>query len=231
MAWNKVYPTLSGDTISASVTQIQANWSAIEGVLSGEHASLTNSLSGTHLYGRTSVMFSGTKAQIDALSSPNTGALAWDTQCGTCKIYTGSTWASITSSYFSRVHLSLTSPQAIGPGTWTSVIFNNESYDGLDEYSINSNILQLTGAGWYLGIGTIIWPTETTLDYQKIAAIYLGTTTRKAVDVKYGKETTTCEVADVIYFEASSTIYLGAYHSHSENRSIQSASLIITRLS
>ena len=231
MVWDKSYPTLSGDDIDDSVTQIRTNWSAIESVLSGEHAAISNALSGTHLYGRASIMFSGTYSQISALSSPATGALAWDTQCGVCRLYTGSEWPRITATYFSRLHVARSSTQVIAPATWTSIVFNAESYDSLDEYSLATNAITITSSGWYLLVGTIVWPVEASLNYQKIAGLYVGLSTRVTSNTVYGKEALVTEVMDIVNLSAGNTIYLGSYHSNASNVSVQSASLIITRLS
>ncbi len=234
MTWTKTYPVLSGDTISASVTQIRANWEAIASALSGEHVALTDSLSGTHLYGRVSSMLSGTYATIAALSSPASGALAWDTTCGVCRIYDGTTWQRITGSYFSRVKILTTTPQSIPASSWTSITLAKETgyYDSLDEFTASTNYLVVKASGWYFIRGLIVWPYWTAaLDYQKKAGIYIGISTLKTSDTKYGREELLCEVADIINLTAGDTIYLAAYHNYTSNISISSATLTLTRLS
>jgi hypothetical protein len=227
-AWNKVYPTATGVAISASVDQIRQNWIAMEDCLAEEHESLDSALSGTHLYGRVSAMASGTYATIYGLSNPATGAIAFDTQCGVCRIYTGSTWPRITGSKFSRAHIYSASSQAITPLTWTQVVLASESYDSLSE-AANSSIT-VVAAGWYLVIGTITWTAETINDYQKVAGIYVGST-RVATDTKYGHEEIETEVMDIVELSASNSVKLRAYHTHTSNVNIIAANLILTRLS
>jgi hypothetical protein len=231
MTWNKVYP-LTTTNICASVTQTQANFAAIESVMSAEHGSYFSALSGTHLYGRCSVMFSGTYSAIKALtgSSPTTGALAFDTECGVCRIYDGETWPRISAAYFSRLHAYTSTAQSIPATTWTSLTLTTESYDSLAEFTVTTGVITIANAGWYLIVGTITWPTETSTEYQKAAGIYVGSS-RKTSSISYGKEVRETEVADIINLSASSTITLRAYHSYTSNISIVGANLMLTRLS
>jgi hypothetical protein len=231
MTWSKVYPILTTN-ISASVVQIEGNLSAIASTMSGEHAPYSNTtLKGTHLYGSVSTMFSGTLSAISTLSNPAVGALAYDTQCGVCRIYDGATWPRITATYFSRLHGYRTTSQAIGSVTWTTIILSTESYDSLAEFTSTTGAIAIVESGWYLIIGTITWPTESSNNYQKTAAIYVNDTDRKATDTKYGKEEIEMEVVDIINLTATDTVQLKAYHSYTSNVSVVGANLMITRLS
>lgn len=239
MAWNKVYPVLEGDSIKDSVTQIAANWLAIDGVLSAEHAALSTSLSGTHLYGRVSTMFSGSKEAITDLSTPATGALAWDTTCGVCRIYNGTLWPRITEAEYSRAQVLLSVPQAIAAPTvdgpqWTPIVFNTAPlYNSLLEYDLTSNALTIAATGWYLVRGVVSWDLNwlAAADYQKTAAIYVGVSTKKTSDIKYGKEELTCEVIDILNLTEGDVIYLAASHTNPTIVNASFASLTFSRLS
>ncbi len=225
--WNKVYP-LTSTVISASVNQIQANWAAIGAALSAEHGALAASTSGTHLYGRVSVMLSAAYASMPAASA-STGAILFDTTCGVCRISDGTSWLVSTSSYYSRAHIYSNSTQSIPTTAWTQVVLGSESYDDLDE-ATNSKFVA-TATGYYLIIGTITWPQETTNIYQKVAGLYVNTSTRKATDAKYGISEVETEVIDVVSLTALDEVILKAYHNHSANVGILAANLIVTRLS
>ena len=227
MAWSKTYP-IGTTNISASTVQLTSNWIAIEDSTDDEHAALDNALSGTHLYGRVSAMFSGTYATIAAISSPGTGALAYDTTHGVVRIYDGSSWKVVTSNTFARAHLYSNTAQAIPATAWTQAVLGEEAYDSLS-IATNSSIT-VPAAGYYLVVGHATWPSEAVNSYQKACGIYVGAT-RKVTDTKYGKEERETEAVDIIYMAASSVVKLYVYHTYTSNISIAAANLILTRLS
>jgi len=235
MAWNKVYPLLTTN-ISGSVTQITTNFTAIESVMSAEHVSYLAALSGTHRYGQVSTMFSGTYAAILDLANPATsaapatGALAYDTGCGVCRIYDGSAWPRVTATYFSRLHGYRSTSQSIASAAWTEVVLTTESYDSLAEFTASTGVTTIVAPGWYLVVGTITWPTETSLNYKKGVGIYIAGISA-CRDVKYGKEVRETEVYDIINITAGQGVKLYAYHSYGSSISIAGANLMLTRLS
>jgi hypothetical protein len=165
------------------------------------------------------------------LSNPQTGALAFDTECGVCRIYNGSSWPRISATYFSRFHGYRSATQAISSATWTTVALTSESYDSLNEISVSEGgIVTMAASGWYLIMGAVYWTAETSLNYVKIAGIYVGAT-RKTSDIKYGKEELVTTAMDIINLSAGDNVYLKAYQSYSGSVNILAATLILTRLS
>jgi hypothetical protein len=226
MAWDKTYPLLTTN-ISASCPQIDANFAAIEGTVSAEHGSLVAATSGTHGYGRVSAMLSGTYATIAALTSPATGALAFDTTCGVCRIYNGSSWVRMTGTYYSRVHAYSTATQVIPTATWTAITLGTESYDSLAEFTIAGSPT-VGQAGYYLIIGTATWASEF---YAKKQLAITVDATRVATMTGYGPHITELEVADIQYLTAAQAVALSVKHGHGSNQSIEGANLILHRLS
>lgn len=81
MTWNKAIP-VSGSKILATPSIFGNNWESMDDILSKEHYGMTSSLSGRHKPGLVGTIYVGTNAQIAALTTPTTGALAYVTNAG-----------------------------------------------------------------------------------------------------------------------------------------------------
>jgi hypothetical protein len=79
--WDKTVPT-SGSKITSTPSIFQNNWAAMDSILGWEHYGMTSSLSGRHYAGYVGAMHVSGNAEIAALTSPSTGALAWVHQTG-----------------------------------------------------------------------------------------------------------------------------------------------------
>lgn len=152
MAWNKSYPT--SDTKIRDLPDILSNnFEAIEEALDVEHDTLTSGTSGHHRAGGIGIIFEGTTAAITALSSPPSGALAYDTTIGYLRKYTGSEWVVMTDSHPRMRAYKSANSTAASASTQTStgdyVIFDTEDYDELSEYDHTTGIFTAAACGLY----------------------------------------------------------------------------------
>ena len=228
MAWSKTIPAAS-DSPCASTVQITSNWSAIEDWWGVEHYTFTSALSGMHKYGVLGVVLTGTNATIKAVSSPGTGALAWDNTCGVLRIYkSDGAWDRITEDHYSRVLLKNTTGQAVPATAWALVAFDTETYDGLGEYSSVGPTLAFCADGYYLVQATAVYPDA--WDHEKGIGIYQEGT-RIADGGGYGKYLRSVQAIDVVKADASDAITIYVYNGDSTaSVTVESVEVTLTRL-
>lgn len=152
MSWINIYPT--SDTKIRDLPDILSdNFEAIEDILDVEHDTLTSGTSGHHREGGIGIIFEGTTAAITALSSPPSGALAYDTTIGYLRKYTGSEWVVMTDSHPRVRAYKSTNSTAASASTQTStgdyVVFDTEDYDELSEYDHSTGIFTASSSGLY----------------------------------------------------------------------------------
>ncbi len=142
MTWNS--DPLSSVSVSASVTQLQTNWDAIEDVIGVEHYTLSDANSGEHKPGISGVLYKGTDSQIEAsLTVPGTGAIVWNTTYGILqerRPFGGiiDLWESITCSAWSQVKVSReSSVQSIPTTADTKVTLTEETAHKLVKFILN----------------------------------------------------------------------------------------------
>lgn len=156
MGWLKNRPGDS-DSFANVPTIAQDNFDVIEDIIGEEHYTLGEALCGTHIPGVAGFAKSGTTTIIGSLTSPGSGAIAWDYTLGCWKRYWDSAWAIPGSATkWSRVRAYLNSNQAltaVDGGTQVAQIeFNAEDYDSLSEFS--SSAFSATDAGEYLVVSS-----------------------------------------------------------------------------
>ncbi len=134
MGWNKTIPT-SGSLVASLSSIFEDNWSATDSVLSKEHNSLSTSISGRHLAGKSGILFKGTSAEIAAITSPETGALAQDTDKGQIYRYTGTAWSNMGSEDFCFSMVLYNPPTDIYTYETTVTSINTTYCDLLSEFS------------------------------------------------------------------------------------------------
>ena len=155
MTFTKTVPTSSSLIIDIPSIHTD-NWAAIAALIGQSHQAITSvTVSGVHQAGKTAVISAASTTTINAISSPATGALAWDTTLGVGKVYLG-TWQQINMLPISRVEAYLTSDYTI-PDTATSsanavtVPWATEIKDTLSEYNTTDYTFTATAtSGYYL---------------------------------------------------------------------------------
>ena len=148
MGWNKNLPASSSNIIDIPII-FSDNWLAIQVIFGIEHYSLTVPLSGKHQPGKTGIIYSGTTSAISAISSPESGALAWDTTLGVTKRYTGSTWEIVENFNTTRIQAYRTGDTTIAASSASAVPYNSETKDELSEWDSASYIFTAKSAGTY----------------------------------------------------------------------------------
>jgi len=156
--WKKVYPN-SENEIKQIPNILQQNFSAIEDAYNIEHyspASGSVGLSGEHRIGSVGAIYEGTTTQIAALTSPMSGALAFDTTLGVLVKYSGSNWLRLSQNYWSRFKAACTNTVIVTAGaSANTLVFDTEDYDTLNEYDHTSGIFTALASGYYLLIGQL----------------------------------------------------------------------------
>jgi len=158
MTWYKDKP---GENNSFSdVPQIaQDNFDATEDAFGQEHYTLGASLCGTHIPGVMGVVKSASTTIINALSSPGSGAMAWNTTLGWWQRYWASAWAIPGSATkWSRVRAYKSSgnqsfDNGEGGSQTAAVTFDAETYDSLSEFAANT--FTPADSGYYLVIASL----------------------------------------------------------------------------
>lgn len=97
MSWHVAEPA-GTKTINELTIYMPANWAYLAAALSAGHTfpGTYGTTAGKHLVGQVRVFFYGTTADIIALSSPPTGAMAYDTDLFRLKRYNGTAWVEFT---------------------------------------------------------------------------------------------------------------------------------------
>ena len=228
MVWDKT--AVDGTTVSpcAGTVNVTGNWDAIERWWNADHYGPDNTLSGYHKPGIIGIANSGTYSTIAAISSPGTGALAWDNTCGVMRIYkSDGAWDRLTEDHYSRVKI--TAPSQSLPATaWTEIEFTTEVADSLGEWAVATNTLRVKAEGYYLIKLKVSFPVAG--NYEKAAAIYKDGTVYSQFGGS-GEELLTPEVVDIVYCAANALIEGYAYNGSSAVITMSSAILELTRLS
>lgn len=228
MTWLKTYP-LSSSVVSASVTQITDNWDIIEDWWGVAHSTLTTATSGDHKIGRTGVILVDGTSGVSAISSPGTGALAYDTTKGELEIYRTAGWERLTANKWSRVRYvwDYQTIPASTPTKLTSAATTSGTYDTLSEFA--SNRITVLGAGYYLIAISVRFPA-TSSNYRKEVGIYKNGVAITVAGA-YGPAIRTVAIKDIVLLAATNYIELWCWHNHTESVQILGGSIHMTRLS
>lgn len=225
MAWDRTKPT-STTSPCASTVAITSNWSAVEDWWNVEHYTFSSALSGMHKAGIFGAVLTGTNATIEAISSPGTGALCFDTTCGVTRIRrSDDNWDRLTEDHYSRVKLTSTN-DTLATGAWTELSMSTETYDSLGEHGITG--LLVKAAGYYLVRVHGVFPSNG--NYEKAVGVYVAGA-RYSQAGGYGTRVTFVECVDIVYAAANALIEAYAYNGSGSPIILPSSSLILTRLS
>jgi hypothetical protein len=233
--WNKFYPAITGTSVSGSVapdpnSQIRANWLFIQEWWGVEHTTFTSAGSGEHTAGKVGSVLVDTAANIAALTSPGTGALAYNTTVGQLQIYDG-LWVGISCSAYSRMRYMFGS-QVVTGSIWTamgSAGAGSGTYNTLAEFSDTTFRFTAVEAGYYLVRGLILFPTDTN-NYNKGVAISQNASLVSKM-TRYGSTILNLFVVDVLPLNIGDYIQLAAYHDYTSPITISSGILQVIRLS
>lgn len=151
--WRKEYPKTT--TRLSDLPEIHTdNFNVIQSASNYEHhsmASADTALSGKHRLGAVGVIFEGTTAEINALSSTcGTGAVAYDTTLGVMKYYSGSAWTVLTTNW-DRLRAYRSTDIAVTADASADILpFDTEDYDTLSAYNNATGVFTATVSGYYL---------------------------------------------------------------------------------
>lgn len=236
MAWNKIYPigttSVSGSVAPGSSSGIRADWAALESWWDVEHSTFTSGGSGAHVVGKFGVMLTDANSGILALTTPGTGAIAYDTTNGQLLRYSGTSWVRLTQNKYSRIREGF-GVQTIPTTAWTvmnaSTTTFSGSYDTLGEFNTTTRRFTPIATGIYLVRGSIQF-SPTVSNYLKGIGLGInGVLVTKAA--LYGASVITVEINDILSLTAGDYVELACYHDYSASISIAGGSLHIMRLS
>lgn len=236
--WIANYP-LSSTVVSSSTEQIRINWDAIEDWWTVSHTNnFSAAASGAHTPGIPGIILYDATSGVSAVSSPGTGALAYDSTKGEVELYrydsTNLTagWERLTAQKFSRVRASFAT-QSIPDSTWTKLTetgTGSGTYDTMSEYSTVTDKVIPVHLGWFVAVATIQFPS-TSDNYNKAVAVCKNGTivSRAAV---YGSQNRTVILTDTVQVTTASSDYFEIYAWHNAGTavSIVVATLHLSRL-
>jgi len=156
--WRPTRPN-SSDDIADIPSLSQDNFGAIEDILGVEHNTFTtNEATGTHARGDASIVKIGTTAEIAALSSPPTGAMALNTELGVLVQNRSGVlgWDRFGETEWSRVQAYPTSAMKITAGaTAVTAVWDTAFYDTFSEMATATGVFTARASGTYAVIVSI----------------------------------------------------------------------------
>jgi hypothetical protein len=186
MSWQPTYPT-HANKVKDVPDLVQSNWVAINKGLSGEHTATGHNLGGSNiLWTATTAAESGDPTvPIGAISSPVTGALAFDNIVGSIVYYSGAAWRTLGQDYWSRFRAYISTTTLVCGGQNVKIIPDLENWDTLGEYDATLGTFAPSAAGMYFILGTIAVSGQQTSLNKSCALALSGTgTTLRTVDYK-----------------------------------------------
>ena len=165
--WQPALP-VSGTKMVDFPAIATGNWDHLEDVINVEHYAMDSSLSGQHRPGKVAAVYVGPTASIGGLTSPTTGALAYDTDLGHYKWYNGNTWENLSDRFkYSAVSVYCSSDQTLSYATVCTAALTNEEFDVLSEWdgTYGHRSMQISASGFYLISATFLcqFPSNTSV--------------------------------------------------------------------
>lgn len=230
MGWIKDYP-LTTTRVSGSPDQVRANWEALEEWWDVEHQTFTSAGSGQHTLGQFPVIYYGSDAGSEAVTTPGTGAGAFATDTGVFKIVRAGSWERLTEDSFSRVR-NVASATTATSSDWT-IITTWEStaasgmYDTLNEWA--SSKFTAVAEGYYAVYFHTRWDAEDS-DFTKALGLFKNGALH-AIARTYGQWVTSIDGYDIVYLTAGQYLQLAVWHNKADFSEIVSANIHIHRIS
>lgn len=234
MVWAKTYP-LSSTIGSGSTEQIRDNWEALEDWWDVNHSTFTSASSGHHTAGSVGVLLSASTATIEAVPTPGTGAIAYDTTIGQLVRYNGTAWIPFTSPSYSRVRKFLLGSQSVPATAWTilqtTATLSAGEYDTLSEFSTSTWKFTVKNTGYYLVRGSLRFNAST--GCLMGIGIKKNGTTDLATALEYVTYpwTRTIDLMDIQFLYTSDYITMIGYHNYTTSLTVYEGYFEIMRLS
>jgi len=219
MTWQKTVPISS--TYIINIPEIfQGNWTILEDTAGVQHHTYTSTLSGRHKPGISPVLYADSTGNITGLTTPQSGALAWDTTLGVLKRYTGAAWAQVNLDNLPVVDVYLAGDQTVASAastTYTVIEFDTETTDVMSSFSTTTHVFTAPTNGYYLIVDQLTAiPTEAGIDIRKAIAHYNASAGLKNafVNYSYSWSTNTVSIRLPVIVEMIATDYIaiGFYH-------------------
>lgn len=242
MAWIEAYP-LSSTGVSASCTQIQANWAAIETILGIEHYTFTDAATSQGLHkagyvGAFGIMSASPYTLASVPSSSESGGVIISGTTGEAFVWVydsegNGTWERF-GAYQTRVKVSKYSKTYFAPSLATKCTFATYSSSGnFDPMSaVINSVFTAPISGYYLIRGTVNLSSDpvTGTEYAKRLYIRKGATTYITGYKTYGSHVRTLEVYDIVRLVDNDVIDLVFYHTNTDMITATYCSLEIVRI-
>ncbi len=146
MSWQPTYPK-STSKISEVPSICQGNFAAFNVGMNLEHTGITG-----HTLGKVGLCYYGPTTGIAALSSPGSGSTAYDTTLGVFVYYTGAIWKTLGWNAWSRARVyanALNLSVSAASGNYSTIVFDTENYDTLNEYNTGTGCFTVASSGVY----------------------------------------------------------------------------------
>ncbi len=240
MAWDSVSESIPASSASPSSEGVSGtlvtNWANIEtnfGAL--RHYTFTSAASGEHKQGLMGGVYKGTTAQIAALSSPGSGALALSTNDCVMKVYDNSSWKDINSEYYPRMYKTYREAALLVPASTLTTIplsasgYELGNFDTLSEYSTSTYRYTVLNSGYYLCTCSVqVGNSTLTAGLPIQLFIYVNGLVASTSVSKYSKLTgRVLFVADVITLTTGDYVTFVMYHIESTVLYINPAAVIV----
>lgn len=233
MVWSTAVP-ISATYIINIPSTFTTNYGQMEDWYGVQHYTYSSSLSGRHKPGITPFLYVNSTGNITGLTNPGSGALAFDITLGVLKRYDGvaSAWKQVNLDPISCVDVYLTSDQTVASaavGTYTTITFDSETTDVLNNW--NSSTYKFTApiAGYYMALGqATITPTDAGIGFGYALAQYSSADVLQNVIVNYYFSWACgimCARLAVIWsLAATDWIACGLYHDNSTSQIVEGGS-------
>lgn len=213
--WLKDKPS-DKDSFSVTPAIVQDNLDAIEDIFGKEHSTLGDTLCGAHVPGIMGAMASASTFTISLITTPGSGAIAFDTSVGWIKRRWGGTWAIPGSgTKWSRARAYLGTNQPLPANTPTQINFASESYDSLEEFSAYTFTASAEGhylvvASWCAS-GENVAGADSTIGIILLKNDILELSAARAVHEPGTETDVTIKISEVVALQAGGTIKIQAY--------------------
>ena len=231
MVWNKTIPT-SGTSIASIPNLFLAAWTALENQQEVQHYGYDVALSGRHIQGVTPFLYVNTTANIAALTSPGSGAIAFDTDLGLMKRYDSgaSAWKQINLDTIAAVEANLgNSDQTVASadeGTYTIVSLSAETKDHFSNWNTSTYRFTAPTNGYYAIYGQLTFTANAGGMEVRMGLTHYDSSDelqQATITYKYTLDTEPMTIpnAIILYLEASDYVTMILWHGGSSNQTIE----------
>jgi hypothetical protein len=229
--WNKTVPTSA--TYIVDIPDIfQNNWDVLEDIQGVQHYTYTSSLSGRHKPGLTPILAVSGTSEINSLSATaESGALAWDTDLGVLKRFTGpidaGTWQQVNLDEMPLVDAYRSGDQTLAQmATYTTVQLNAENFDVLSSFNTSTYRFTAPTTGYYSIVAqATVTPTDYGINFATALYQYNSAGTLQNIvganRFSIGANTTSMQVRAILGMAASDYLQMLVYHNSPLNQPLE----------